>query len=105
MSHRNPKDSDMNQADFEKKLKAEGYAEMVDRQMAANHFNPEHAHEFDACVLVVEGEMTIDRSGKPQTFRAGDMCMLAAGTLHSEQCGPTGARYFAGRRYSQKAAS
>ena len=45
----------MNQADFEKKLKAEGYGEMVDRQMEANHFNPEHAHEFDACVLVVDG--------------------------------------------------
>jgi quercetin dioxygenase-like cupin family protein len=95
----------MNQADFEKKLKAEGYGEMVDRQMEANHFNPEHAHEFDACVLVVDGEMTIARNGKPETFRAGDTCTLAAGTLHTEQCGPAGAHYLAGRRYSQKAAS
>jgi quercetin dioxygenase-like cupin family protein len=95
----------MNQADFEKKLKAEGYGEMVDRQMGANHFNPEHAHEFDAYVLVVGGEMTIARNGKPETFRAGDTCTLAAGTLHTEQCGPAGAHYFAGRRYSQKAAS
>jgi quercetin dioxygenase-like cupin family protein len=95
----------MNQADFEKKLKAEGYEEMVDRTMEANHFNWEHAHEFDACVMVVDGEMTIDRSGKPQIFRAGDMCTMAAGTLHSEQCGPAGARYLAGRRYPQKAAS
>jgi quercetin dioxygenase-like cupin family protein len=78
---------------------------MVDRQMEANHFNPEHAHEFDACVLVVEGAMTIDRSGKPQTFRTGDMCTMAAGTLHSELCGSAGARYLAGRRYPQKAAS
>ena len=55
----------MNRADFEKKLQAEGYAEMVDREMEAGHFNPEHAHEFDACVLVVDGEMTIARDGKP----------------------------------------
>ena len=94
----------MNRADFEKKLQAEGY-ELVDRQMEADHFNPEHAHEFDAHVLVVDGEMTITRHGKAETLRAGDMCSLDAGTLHSEQCGPTGARYFAGRRYSQKAAS
>jgi quercetin dioxygenase-like cupin family protein len=95
----------MNRADFEKKLKAEGYDEMVDRQMDANHFNPEHAHEFDACVLVVDGEMTIDRHGKPETLRAGDICSMAAGTLHSEQCGPAGAHYLAGRRHPQQAAT
>jgi quercetin dioxygenase-like cupin family protein len=95
----------MNQADFEKKLKAEGYAEMVDRSMEANHFNSEHAHEFDACVMVVEGEMTIARHGQPETFRAGDICSMAAGTPHTEQCGPTGVRYLAGRRYSQQSAN
>ena len=95
----------MNRADFEKKLQVEGYAEMVDRQMAANHFNSEHAHEFDACVLVVDGEMTIARNGKPETLRAGDMCTMAAGTMHTEQCGPAGAHYLAGRRQPQPAAS
>ena len=95
----------MNQADFEKKLKAEGYGEMVDRQMEANHFNPEHAHEFDACVLVVDGEMTIARHGKPETLRAGDMCVMAAGTPHTEQCGPAGVHYLAGRRHPALAAN
>jgi quercetin dioxygenase-like cupin family protein len=95
----------MNQADFEKKLKAEGYGEMVDRQMEANQFNPEHVHEFDACVLVVEGEMTIARHGKPETLRAGDLCSMAAGTPHTEQCGAAGVRYLAGRRYLEKAES
>jgi quercetin dioxygenase-like cupin family protein len=95
----------MDRVDFETKLKAEGYGEMVDRQMDANQFNPEHVHEFDAHVLVVEGEMTITRHGKPETFRAGDMCSLDAGTPHTERCGPSGARYLAGRRYSQKVAS
>jgi len=95
----------MNQADFEKKLKQEGYAEMVDRRMEANHFNPEHAHEFDACVLVVEGEITIARNGKPEVFRAGDMCSMAAGTPHTETCGATGVHYLAGRRHPQQAAS
>jgi quercetin dioxygenase-like cupin family protein len=95
----------MNQADFEKKLQAEGYAEMVDREMEAGHFNPEHAHEFDACVLVVDGEMTIARDGKPEIFRAGDMCTMAAGTPHTERCGSSGAHYLAGRRYPAQAAS
>jgi len=89
----------MNRVDFEKKCAAEGYGEIVDRAMEADHFNAEHAHEFDACVLLVDGEMTITRHGKPELFRAGDMCTLAAGTLHTEKCGPAGAHYLAGRRF------
>jgi quercetin dioxygenase-like cupin family protein len=89
----------MNQADFEKRLKAEGYADMVDRTMEADQFNPEHAHEFDACVMVVDGEMTIARNGKPEIFRAGDICTMAAGTPHTDNCGPAGVRYLAGRRH------
>jgi hypothetical protein len=33
----------MNRADFETELGAQGYHEVVDRQMAANATNPEHA--------------------------------------------------------------
>jgi quercetin dioxygenase-like cupin family protein len=95
----------MNRVDFEKKLQAEGYGEMVDREMEADHFNPEHTHEFDACVLVVEGEMTIARHGKPETLRAGDICSMPAGTLHTEKCGPAGVRYLAGRRHPAQAAA
>jgi len=94
----------MNRADFEKKCATEGYADVVDRSMEAGHFNPEHAHEFDACVLVVDGEMTITRHGKAETLRAGDLCTMAAGTVHTEKCGPAGAHYLAGRRFKAQAA-
>lgn len=95
----------MNQAEFENKLAAEGYGEMVDHTMEADHFNPEHAHEFDACVLVVDGEMTITRNGQAQVMRAGDLCEMAAGTAHTEKCGPAGVRYLAGRRFKAQAAN
>jgi quercetin dioxygenase-like cupin family protein len=88
----------MNRATFEQKLKTDGY-EPVERHMDANHFNPEHAHEFDARVMVLDGEMTITRNGTPQVFRPGDVCEMAAGTPHSEQCGAKGASYLAGRRF------
>jgi len=89
----------MNRADFEKKLAAEGYGEMVERHMEADAFNGEHSHEFDACVLVVDGEMTIARNGKPDVLRAGDLCVMAVGTVHTEKCGPAGVHYLAGRRH------
>lgn len=95
----------MNQADFERKIKTEGYGEMVDRRMEPDTVNGDHAHEFDACVMVVEGEMTITRNGAPTTLRVGDLCELKAGTTHSEHAGAAGARYLAGRRYPAHAAS
>ena len=95
----------MNRAEFEKKLQAEGYDDMVERNMEADHFNADHSHEFDAYVFVVNGEMTITRAGKPEVFRAGDICTVPAGTLHSEKCGPVGAHYLAGRRHPAQAAS
>jgi quercetin dioxygenase-like cupin family protein len=95
----------MNRAEFEKKCAAEGYGEIVDRAMEADHFNPEHTHEFDAYVLLLDGEMTIARHGEAEVFRAGDMCTVPAGTMHTEKCGPAGAHYLAGRRYPAKATS
>jgi quercetin dioxygenase-like cupin family protein len=51
----------MSRAEFEIELREQGYAEVVDRRMEANAVNPEHAHEFDARLLVLEGERTITR--------------------------------------------
>jgi quercetin dioxygenase-like cupin family protein len=80
----------MNRADFEHELEAQGYREVVDRRMDAGAINPEHAHEFDARVLVLEGEMTIVCDGEERTYRAGDTCALTAGRRHTERSGPEG---------------
>ena len=53
----------MDRTAFEAELRDEGYGEVVDRRMAANALNPEHAHEFDARLLVLEGAMTIASEG------------------------------------------
>jgi quercetin dioxygenase-like cupin family protein len=89
----------MNRVDFEKKLRAEGYTEIFDRELEADHFNAEHTHDFDACLFIIEGEITIAPQGKPEIFRAGGICSVAAGTPHTERCGPAGVRYLVGWRY------
>jgi len=88
----------MNRTEFETQAKADGY-EIVDREMAAGHVNPEHSHEFDARLLMLEGEMTVTYKDGPVTYRAGETCALEAGTPHAEQCGASGARYLAARRF------
>jgi hypothetical protein len=40
---------------FETELREQGYAGIVDRRMEANTPNPEHVHEFDARLLVLDG--------------------------------------------------
>ena len=85
---------------FETELREQGYAEVVDRRMDANSVNAEHAHEFDARLLVLEGSMTITAEGTERTYRAGDTFTMSAGCRHSERSGPEGARYLAGRRYA-----
>jgi quercetin dioxygenase-like cupin family protein len=89
----------MNQTDFEAELRAQGYREVVDRRMEAGTVNPEHAHEFDARLLILEGEMAVSCGGEEHTYRAGDTFAMAAGRRHTERCGPAGVRYLAGRRY------
>ena len=90
----------MERATFATELHGQGYAEVVDRRMDANALNPEHAHEFDARLLVLEGTMTITAEGAERTYRAGDTFAMPAGRRHSERSGSEGARYLAGRRYS-----
>jgi quercetin dioxygenase-like cupin family protein len=93
----------MNRTQFETDLRAQGYQEVVDRQMVANHINPEHSHEFDARLLVLEGEMTVTREGDEQTYRTGDTFAVTAGCRHAERSGAEGVRYLAGRRHRQTA--
>jgi quercetin dioxygenase-like cupin family protein len=88
----------MERAAFETRLREQGYDEAVDRQMAAGVVNPNHSHEFDAHLLILDGEITIERDGAPRTFRPGDTCEVPAGTPHAERVGAQGVRYLAGRR-------
>jgi quercetin dioxygenase-like cupin family protein len=94
----------MNRADFETELRAQGYREIVDRRMDAKATNPEHSHEFDARLLVLEGEMTVVCDGEERTYRAGDTFAMTAGHRHTERCGPDGVHYLAGRRNQQASA-
>lgn len=95
----------MNRAEFETELRQAGYAELVDRQMAPDAVNPEHFHEFDARLLVLDGELTIDCDGAQRTYHAGDSFAIDAGRRHAERSGPAGAHYLAGRRYKPGAAA
>ena len=90
----------MDRTVFETELREQGYADVVDRRMEPDALNPEHDHEFDARLLILEGAVTIAAEGTEKTYRAGDTFTMSAGCRHSERSGPDGTRYLEGRRYS-----
>ena len=87
----------MNQAEFEADLRREGY-EVFYGGLRPGQVNAEHGHAWDARVMVLGGEITITRDGKPETFRAGDGCFVPANCQHAEKVGVHGVAYIAGRR-------
>ena len=87
----------MDRTAIEATLQRDGY-EVVVRTMEPSTTNPEHAHDFDARVLVVAGEMTLARDGASRAYRPGESFEIIHGHRHAEIAGPDGATYIAGRR-------
>ena len=82
---------------FEEELEREGYT-VRESGMQPGEPKGQHEHDFDARLLVLDGEITIAWGDVLRTYRAGDSYSLPAGTSHDEIVGPNGVRYVVGRR-------
>ncbi|MBS0639978.1 MAG: cupin domain-containing protein [Proteobacteria bacterium] len=87
---------------FEADLRREGFDVRYGGQRPGYAADP-HAHDFDARIMVLGGEITLTISGKPVTYRAGDCCEVPAGTVHAENVGPEGVSTLAGIAYRRGA--
>lgn len=83
-------------AAFESDLRREGF-DVLHGGQKPGFCEDLHAHDFDARIMVLGGEITIVRDNRPETFRAGDHCEIAAGCLHATQAGPEGVAYVLGK--------
>jgi quercetin dioxygenase-like cupin family protein len=92
----------MTPAEFEAELQRDGYQEIRNGRIAAHKTNPEHTHDFDARVLVLDGEIAVVCDGAERTYHPGDIFAVSAGRLHAERCGPEGLHYLAGHRHYHK---
>src|SRR6266481_4431357 len=76
----------MDRVEFETALREEGYLEVADRKMEPNKTNPEHSHEFDARLLILEGAASGKLKGKRVALKdniclAGVPMMNGASTM------------------------
>jgi quercetin dioxygenase-like cupin family protein len=81
---------------FESDLRREGF-EVVHGGQNPGFAEDAHAHDFDARIMVLGGEITVIRENKAETFRAGDHCEIPSGCQHSAKVGPEGVAYIVGK--------
>jgi len=96
MSGRRRKEGKLTREAFESDLRREGFEVVHGGQKPCFSEEP-HAHDFDARIMVLSGEITVIREGKPDLFRAGDCCEIPAGCQHATQVGPEGVAYIVGK--------
>jgi quercetin dioxygenase-like cupin family protein len=89
----------MEQAAFEAELKSDGYSHIEMKALDPRPSNTEHAHDYDIRGLVLDGIFIVSQNDQPITYRTGQIFAVPAGTTHSEEIGPNGARIIVGRKY------
>ena len=72
-----PRRPPMDRTAFEAELQREG-RQVVTVTMQPNQVNPEHAHDFEARLMVVAGAMTVDYGDRRQTYNEGDTFTMHA---------------------------
>jgi quercetin dioxygenase-like cupin family protein len=90
----------MDRTAFEAELASAGYTQIETKGLDPKPANTEHAHDYDIRGLVLEGIFIVRRNDQPTTYRAGEIFDVQAGTKHSEEIGPNGARILVGRKTS-----
>jgi len=81
----------MTHDEFAARLDGDGFSLPRPMTYEPNQKPPMHAHEFDARLLVTGGELTMALDDGAVVLGPGAECEVPAGTLHSEQGGPSGA--------------
>ena len=89
---------------FESDLRREGF-DVVNGGQQPGSAEDLHAHDFDARIMVLSGEITVTRDNKAVTFRTGEHCEIPAGCQHTTQVGPEGVAYIVGKAYRRAAAT
>jgi len=88
----------MDTSAFEAALKADGFTEILTREIAAGQNFAEHTHPYDARGLTLAGHFTVTAGLDVQQCPPGKFFALTAGTPHTEASGPEGATLLIGRR-------
>ncbi len=89
----------MTKEQFAAALAAQGYDEVLTRELEANFSAAEHTHPFGVRALVLTGDITLTVDGVQSVYRAGDEFEMAPECPHEEAAGPQGVQFLLGRKH------
>lgn len=75
----------MDADEFISGLKADGYDEIVHKDVPAGTWLAEHEHPWDARLLVLDGGLTVGIAGDSRTYRPGERFEVPRGLRHTER--------------------
>lgn len=84
--------------EFAVRARADGFVEPRAVEYAPNADPEMHAHDFDARVLITDGELHMALDDTVLVLGPGQECNVPAGTLHSERTEAMGAVGFLATR-------
>lgn len=91
----------MNQDDFARQLKADGFTEVELQELAPRPGKGRHRHHFEIRGLVISGRFVVSQTGEPTAYGPGDVFSVALGELHDEWVEAEGAHILVGRKFSE----
>mgnify|MGYP000697486883 CR=1 FL=1 len=91
----------MNQGDFEKQLKEDGFTEVEFQQLVPRPGKGRHRHHFEVRGLVISGAFVVQQKGEPVVYCPGEVFSVAEGELHDEWIEADGADVLVGRKFSE----
>ena len=90
----------MNEQEFERQLKADGFQEIERQQLDPRPSKESHRHHFEIRGLVLSGTFVVRQTGEPVSYRSGEIFSVAEGELHDEWIEAGGAHVLVGRKFS-----
>jgi hypothetical protein len=89
----------MDKDEFDAQLRADGYTEIETKSVGLRLANEGHGHPYAVRGIVLAGAFTVIQDNKSMTYRPGEVFMVAAGKVHSEEVGIEGTQILVGRKY------
>jgi quercetin dioxygenase-like cupin family protein len=88
----------MDEEQWEKKPREEGFGDFFVWQDGPNACYPEHTHGALTAHVILEGEMTLTLEGDSRLYATGDRVDVPARAVHSARMGPKGCKYLVGQK-------
>ena len=84
-----------------KKIKKLGYETIEKRYLQPNMDTGIHSHPFVACMIILEGEISLANSHEKKLLKKGDFISVESNVSHHEKVGKKGVTVLYGKKFNE----